>query len=151
VITDAQGTVLAVHTTPANVRDDQAVPALLGKLGAGDAGPRRPTASLHGDAGYGFPHTARQIAAADIEPVLAARGSPGPRPPGLTPPPTGDEQSGLGAIRWVVEQTLALLGHFRRLKVCYERTGAHFQALHDLAATLLCFIRLRHYINEAVK
>jgi hypothetical protein len=79
VITDAQGTVLAVHTTPANVRDDQAVPALLGRV-AGDHGPRRPPASLHGDAAYGFPHTARRVVAAGVEPVLAARGSPGPRP-----------------------------------------------------------------------
>jgi transposase len=144
VITDAQGTVLAVHTTPANVRDDQAVPALLGRV-AGDHGPRRPPASLHGDAAYGFPHTARRVVAAGVEPVLAARGSPGPRPPGLIPRRRGEEASGLGAVRWVVEQALALLGHFRRLKLCYERTGAHFQALHDLAATLLCFRRLQHY------
>jgi len=131
VIVDAQGTTLAAHTTPANVRDDQAVPALLAKLAA--AGVR--VASLHADAGYGFPHTARQVRAAGIEPVLAARGRPAAEAHG----------SGLGAVRRVVEQALAHFGHCRRLKVCYERRGEHFQALHDLAATLLCFKRLQHY------
>ena len=135
MIADAQGTPLVVHTTAANVRDDRAVPALLRDLEG--CGLRRPIASLHGDAGYGFPQTAREVAAAGIEPVLAARGRPGGGPA-----PHG---SGLGAVRWVVEQALALLSTFRRLTVCYERTGAHFQAFHDLAATLLCFKRLQHY------
>ena len=130
MITDAQGTTLVVHATAANVRDDQAVPALLAKLAA--LGVR--VASLHGDAGYGFPHTAKQVAEAKVEPVLAARGRPAEA-----------HGSGLGAVRRVVEQTLAHFGQFRRLKVCYEKTGAHFQAFHDLAATLLCFKRLQHY------
>jgi len=119
-----------VLVTPANVRDEAVVPDLLAVLAA--RGVR--LASLHGDAGYGFKETARQVEAAGCEPVLAARGR-GPAAHG----------SGLGAVRWVVEQALSHFGNFRRLKVCYERTGAHFQAFHDLAATLLCFKRLQHY------
>ena len=121
---------LCVLVTPANVRDEAVVPAVLALLAA--RGVR--VASLHGDAGYGFKETARRVAAAGVEPVLAARGR-GPAAHG----------SGLGAVRWVAEQALSHLGHCRRLKVCYERTGAHFQAFHDLAATLLCFKRLRYY------
>ena len=44
--------------------------------------------------------------------------------------------------RWVVERTFAWLGNFRRLKLCYERTGEHFQAFHDLAACVLCAAKL---------
>jgi transposase len=127
---DAQGTPLAVHTTPAHVRDDQAVQGVLGRLAA--MGLR--VGSLHGDAGYGFVGTARQVEAAGIEPVLTARGLP-----------ADWHDRGLGVIRRVIEQSLAHLGGFRRLKLCYERTGAFFQALHELAATLLCFKRLQHY------
>lgn len=46
--------------------------------------------------------------------------------------------SGLGRFRYVVERTLSWFGNFRRLKLCYEKRGDHFQALHDLAAALIC-------------
>jgi transposase len=44
-------------------------------------------------------------------------------------------------VRHVVERTLAWFGYWRRLKVCYEKTGAHWQAYHELAASLICFRR----------
>lgn len=50
--------------------------------------------------------------------------------------------SGLGKFRYVVERTLAWFGNFRRLKICYERTGKHFQALHELAAAVICSQKL---------
>ena len=130
MIDDAQGTPLLVRTTTANVRDDRAVPAMLEELAA--RGLR--VAGLHGDRGYGFAEMIRRVAAAGIEPVLAERDEP-----------PEDHGSGLGAVRGVVEQTLANLGHCRRIKLCYERTGAHFQAFNELAAILLCFKRLVYY------
>ena len=51
--------------------------------------------------------------------------------------------SGLGRWRYVVERTLACFSHFRRLRLCYERDGMHFQAFHDLAACLLVCSRLK--------
>ena len=51
--------------------------------------------------------------------------------------------SGLSALRWVVESFLAWFGQHRRLKLCYESTGEHFQAFHDLAATLICACALK--------
>jgi transposase len=132
VIVDAQGTPLVVHTTPGNVRDDVPVPLLLAKLN--DCGLERPIHSLHGDAAYGFDWTIRQVAQAGHEPVLAEREMP-----------SWMHGSGLGVIRRVVEQTLANLGHFRRIKICYEKCGQHFQAFHDLAAAWLCWKRLQHY------
>ncbi|MEM7577401.1 MAG: hypothetical protein AAF328_07975 [Planctomycetota bacterium] len=50
--------------------------------------------------------------------------------------------SGLGVIRYVVERTSSWFNHFRRLRQCNERWGTHFQAFHDLAATLICHQRL---------
>ncbi|MBL9030090.1 MAG: hypothetical protein JNM80_01695, partial [Phycisphaerae bacterium] len=38
---------------------------------------------------------------------------------------------------------LACFSHFRRLRLCYERWGTHFQALHDLAAALLVCSRIK--------
>ncbi|HEV7298079.1 MAG TPA: transposase [Tepidisphaeraceae bacterium] len=138
---DACGTTLAVCTTAANVRDEQAVPTLLHRLAA--MGLR--VGSLHGDRGYGFPATRRLVADAGIEPVLAERADPGrPRKDGR-PRRVADHGSGLGVIRRVVEQTLANFGHSRRIKLCYEKCHAHFQAFHDLTAAMLCYTRLRHY------
>ncbi len=36
-----------------------------------------------------------------------------------------------------VERTLSWMSNFRRLKLCYERFGEHFQAFRDLAASLI--------------
>jgi hypothetical protein len=44
-----------------------------------------------------------------------------------------------------VERTLVCLSHFRRVRLCYERDGIHFQAFHDLAASLLICARLKRY------
>ena len=50
--------------------------------------------------------------------------------------------TGLGRIRWVVEAVLSWFNNHRRLRMCYERTGAHFLAFHQLAAALICFKKL---------
>jgi transposase len=50
--------------------------------------------------------------------------------------------SGLGRFRYVVERTLSWFGQNRRLKICYEKFGEHFQAFHDLAAALICARKL---------
>ena len=63
----------------------------------------------------------------------------------LAPRNSDAHGSGLGFFRYVVERTLAGFSHFRRIGMCYERTGEHFQAFHDLAACCLIVTRLRHY------
>ncbi|MBB6442143.1 hypothetical protein HNQ78_001897 [Phycisphaera mikurensis] len=40
------------------------------------------------------------------------------------------------------ERALAWFGNDRRLKVCYERTGSHFQGMHDLACLTICHRRM---------
>jgi transposase len=133
VLTDACGLPLVVRTTPANVRDDRValhvligMPPIPGPRGR----PRIKPDILQGDAGYGFPVLAALVKMLGVTPQLAPRGG------------GNSHGSGLGKTRYVVERTLSWFGNFRRLKLCYEKTGSHFQAFHDLAAAILCAKRL---------
>ncbi len=132
MLTDAFGVPLVVLTTPANVHDSQPAIALLDKMPK-ILGPRgrpreKPDAAL-GDRAYGTPKNIAACRARGILPLLARIGT--------------DHGSGLGTLRWVVESCLAWFSHYRRLKLCYERTGEHFQAFHELAATLICARKLK--------
>ena len=133
MLTDAGGLPLVVRTTPANTRDDAMAEALvlsMRPVHAARGRPRTKPTALQGDAGYGSAATAKLVRGLGIEPLFA---------------PLGKERkhgSGLGKTRYVVERTLSWFGNFRRLKLCYERTGAHFQAFHDLAAALICYKRI---------
>lgn len=51
---------------------------------------------------------------------------------------------GLGTLRYVVEQTFALLHQFKRLAVRWERRPDLHEALASLACALICWRRLRH-------
>jgi transposase len=132
VITDAAGIPLAVQTGPANQRDEQRVLPLLDAIpplpGPRGGRPRRKPKVLQGDRGYGFPWVIAAVRRRGIRPLLAPRGS--------------EHGSGLGKTRYVVEQAQSWLGNFRRLKLCYERTGEHFQAFHVLAACVICANKL---------
>jgi len=128
---------LLVHTSPGNVRDDaptvqmiKALPAIHGPRGR----PRQKPQSLMGDRGYGFPYLIRLVLAMGICSLLAPRGA--------------EHGSGLGKRRYVVEQSLAAFSNYRRIKLCYERTGMSFQAFHQLAAILICYRRLKQYTGE---
>jgi len=131
VISDARGIPLLVHTTPANVRDDtpavqmvKSMPAIKQPRGR----PRKKPGALLGDRGYGFPWVIAAILLLRIVSLLAPRGS--------------EHGSGLGKRRYVIERTMSWLGNFRRLKICYERTGKHFQAFNELAVCLVCAKKL---------
>jgi hypothetical protein len=79
-------------------------------------------------------------------PRLRPRQSPstGPRP-GITShiarrgTPHG---SGLGVHRWAVEQTIALLHWFRRLRIRWEIRDDIHEAFMTLAEALVCFSNL---------
>jgi transposase len=131
LLTDACGIPLVVWVGPANRRDEQAVPVLLWLLWAvpACAGGRRRVGSLQGDRGYGFPWTIALVLAWGIRSLLAQRGTP--------------HGSGLGHTRFVIERTHGWFGRFRRLVQCYEREPAHFLALQQLAASVICARRLR--------
>ena len=132
-MTDAHGLPLGVKTTPANTRDDAvALPLLVGlpPLPGPRGRPRTKPKTLQGDAGYGSAALAWLVKGLGIKPLLAPLGK------------SRAHGSGLGKTRYVVERTLSWFGNFRRLKLCYERSGAHFQAFHELAAAILCAKRL---------
>ena len=38
----------------------------------------------------------------------------------------------------MVERTHSWFGHYRRLALCYENTGAHYQGFYQLAACAIC-------------
>lgn len=127
MISDAAGTPLLIHITPANVRDEVPVEQMLKSLPAIKqlkGRPRRKPHALLGDRGYGFPWTIATIALLGILSLLCPRGSP--------------HGSGLGERRYVIERTMSWFGNFRRLKLCYERTGQRFLTFHQLAASVLC-------------
>jgi transposase len=136
LIVEAQGLPLVVRTTPANVND--AIPALaLLDLIPWIKGPtgrcRYRPSTFQGDAAYGTP---TNLQGAKTRGITALKARPGQRKAGQ------QHGSGLGRFRYVIERTLAWFGYNRRLKICYERTGKHFQAFHDLAAGLICARRL---------
>ena len=120
--------------TAANVRDEQPLTAMLDALPAvkqprGRGGrPRKRPQSLIGDRGYGYAWIVAAVLMRRIASLLSRRGTP--------------HGSGLGKRRYVIERMMAWFGHFRRLKLCYEREGRHFQAFHDLASCLICFNKL---------
>lgn len=135
MLTEADGVPLVVQTTPANVPDQEQLPALLearpavqGPLGR----PRRNPEAIIGDRAYGTQAMIALVKAMGIESLLAPRAD-------------DTHGSGLGVLRYVVERSLACFSHFRRIRLCYERWGEHFQAFHELAACLLVCSRLKPF------
>jgi transposase len=132
IICDANGIPLVIQTGPANQRDEEMVEPMLkqfphvrDKRGKKRTKPK----ALQGDRGYGFVWIIKLLIRLMIASLLAPRGSP--------------HGSGLGKTRYVVERTLSWFSNYRRLKLCYERTGIHFRAFHVLAACDICSRRLQ--------
>lgn len=73
--------------------------------------------------------TATSCVAAWILPVISRKGSPNIK--------------GMGKLRYVVEQTFALLHHFKRLAVRWERRTDLHDAFVSLACSLICWRRLK--------
>ena len=129
LITDGNGLPLVVQTGPANRRDEQWLPCLLWWLWVAlSYGLRCRPARLLGDRGYGFPWSISLVLAWGIRSCLAVRGTP--------------HGSGLGRTRFVVERTHVWFGAFRRILVCYEAKGTHYQGFCQLAACVICAKRL---------
>ena len=135
MLTDAFGVPLVVRTTAANVPDQQqlvpmleAMPPVRGRRGR----PRTKPKAVFADRAYGIAALIALLITMRIDSFLAPRSDK-------------THGSGLGTARYVVERTLAWFSHFRRIRMCYERTGAHFQAFHELAACCLVAKRITRY------
>ncbi|MEW2079335.1 IS5 family transposase [Streptomyces sp. NPDC013433] len=132
LICDGRGTPLKVITTAANVNDVtqtlalvDGIPPVAGRPGRSR---RRPEALL-GDKGYDSNPNRAELRRRRILPVISRKGSPNIK--------------GLGKLRYVVEQTFALLHHFKRLAVRWERRTELHDALVYLACSLICWRRLK--------
>ena len=131
LLTDGRGTPLAVTLTAANRHDVtqllalvDAVPPVRGKVGR----PRRRPRSLYADRAYDSdPHRA-ELRRRGITPHLARRRT--------------DNGSGLGVIRYVAEQTQALLHQFKRLRTRYDVRDDIHESFLDLACCVICWRRL---------
>ncbi|MFI0794739.1 IS5 family transposase [Micromonospora rubida] len=133
VITDAGGIPLAASLTGGNRHDVTQLMPLVDKLPKirGIRGrPRQRPQRLYADRGYDYDCYRRQLRAKGITPVIARRDV--------------RHGSGLGARRWVVEQTIALLHWFRRLRIRWEIRDDIHEAFLTLACAIICWRRLQN-------
>jgi IS5 family transposase len=133
VITDAGGIPLAASLTAGNRHDVTQLLPLVDKVPRikGIRGrPRQRPDRIYADRGYDFDTYRRQLRSRGITPVIARRGVP--------------HGSALGTRRWVVEQTIALLHWFRRLRIRWEIRDDIHEAFLTLACAIICWRRLQH-------
>ncbi len=99
-------------------------PPIAGRPGQ----PRRRFAALLADKAYSSKAFRQACHERGTEPII-----PKPKTPGI---------KGLGKLRYVVEQTFALLHQFRRLAIRWERRLDIHDALVSLGCILICWRRL---------
>lgn len=122
---------LATQLTGANRADVtqllplvEAIPPIRGKPGA----PLRKPKVVLGDRAYQSEQRRRELAARRIATQIARRNTP--------------HGSGLGVFRWFVEQSLALMHQFKRLRVRDDRDDLVHEAFMTLACVIMCWHRL---------
>jgi transposase len=118
---------LVVQLAPANRHDVKTllplvvdIPAVAGKPGR----PKQKPDALLGDKAFDCEALRQLLRWLGIEPILPAK---------------GDEEHGLGVLRWFVERTLSWFHQFRRLRIRWDRSPSVHQAFLSLAAAVICF------------
>ncbi|MFD5657302.1 IS5 family transposase [Streptomyces hirsutus] len=132
LICDGRGTPLKVITTAANVNDVTQILVLVDGIPPVVGCPGRPRIrpeALLGDKGYDSNPNRDELRKRRILSVISRKGAPNIK--------------GLGKLRYVVEQTFALLHHFKRLAVRWERRTELHDAFVSLACSLICWRRLK--------
>ncbi|WP_327706094.1 transposase [Streptomyces decoyicus] len=120
-----------VITTAANVNDVTQTLALVDgipPIAGRTCRPRRRPEALLGDKGYDSNPNRDELRKRRILPLISRKGAPNIK--------------GLGKLRYVVEQTFALLHHFKRLAAHWERRTELRDALASLTCGLICRRRL---------
>ncbi|OBQ51256.1 transposase [Streptomyces sp. H-KF8] len=132
MVCDGRGTPLKAITTAANGNDVTQTLALINGIPpvAGRPGrPRRRPEALLGDKGYDSNPHRDELRKRRILPVISRKGAP--------------NIQGLNKLRYVVEQTFALLHQFKRLAVRWKRRTELHDAFASLACSLICWRRLK--------
>jgi transposase len=106
-----------------------AIPPVRGKVGA----PLRKPREVMGDRAYHDERRRMILSGRGITTAIARRGAP--------------HGSGLGTFRYVVEQTLALLHQFRRLRTRFDRRDDVHEAFMSLGCSMICWRRLHHSLG----
>ncbi|MGY3205119.1 transposase [Streptomyces sp. TE5632] len=129
---DGRGTPFKVLATAAHVHDVtqtlapvDGIPPVAGRPGR----PRRRPETLLGDKGHDSHPNRDEFRKRRILPVISRKGTPNIKGP--------------GRLRYVVEQTFALLHRFTRLAVRWERRTELHDAFVSLACGLICWRRLK--------
>lgn len=127
---------LAATVTGANRHDltqliplVDAIPPVRGRPGA----PLRKPEKVQGDRGYDSDPHRQRLSARGIATEIARRNTP--------------HGSGLGVFRYVVEQAVALLHQFRRLRVRYDKRDDIHEALVKVGCIVMCWRRLHSSIG----
>ncbi|MCC3331563.1 IS5 family transposase [Nocardia abscessus] len=133
VICEGGGIPLAVTLTGGNRHDVtqldpliEAIAPVRGRRGR----PRQRPSELYADRAYDYAIHRARVRAKGIKPRFARRGT--------------DHGSGLGVYRWVVEQTIALLHWFRRLRIRWEIRDDIHEAFLSIACSIICWRRLKN-------
>ncbi|WP_411157399.1 IS5 family transposase [Nocardia farcinica] len=129
ILTCGNGLPLVVDMSAANLNDHLMLPNLLDRVRPlrGRRGrPRHKIRALIADKGYDYPRVREDLRERGITAYIPRRGS----------------SDNVQPIRWVVEQTLALLHQFRRLAIRWERRPDIHRRLLSLGAALICWRRL---------
>jgi len=136
LVVDAGGVPLAVIVTAANRNDVtqliplvDAIPPIAGKPGA----PLRKPEEVMGDRGYDSEAHRMELSGRGVATAIARRRE--------------EHGSGLGIFRYVVEQTLALLHQFRRLRTRFDKRSDIHEAFVTLGCAMICWRRLHSSIN----
>jgi transposase len=129
LLTDASGVPLVIQLAAANQHDVKALlplvvdlPAVTGKPGR----PKQKPDALLGDKAFDCGGLRQILRRLRIEPILPAR---------------GEDEHGLGVLRWFVERTLSWFHQFRRLRIRWDRKPTTHQAFLSLAASIICYRR----------
>ena len=128
---DAAGTPLAAEVTAANVNDVtrliplvDAIPPVKGKPGAPLSKPEQ----VMGDRAYHDEKRRMTLSGRGIGTAIARRGDP--------------HGSGFGILRYVAEQTIALLHQFRRLRTRFDKRADIHETLVTIGCAIICWRRL---------
>ncbi len=101
-----------------------AIPPIRGRRGA----PLRKPKEVMGDRAYHDERRRTELSGRGIPTAIARRGDP--------------HGSGFGVLRYVVEQTVALLHQFRRLRTRFDRRDDVHEAFMRIGCSMICWRRL---------